>query len=410
MNQHQLIPHLFRTEYSKLVAVICNRFGLSSIDLAEDIVSDTFLKAAETWGMKGIPEHPTSWLYTVAKNNAKDYFKRKNIFNEKISPTITDTTPLSENYEIDISEGNIQDSQLKMIFAVCDPCNTPESQIVLALRILCGFGIDEIANALLSNKATINKRLYRAKKNLQHLNLDHFELDNTTINKRLSSVLTVLYLLFNEGYYSSNPSYTIRKDLCYEAMRLLYMLCKNTYTDVPKANGLMALFCFHTSRFDARLNKKGEFILFDEQDQSLWNIDLIQKGEWYLTKSATSISKYYLEALIAYWHTRKDMPNKEKWENILQAYNRLLQIEYSPIAAINRTFALAKAYGNETALKEALKLQLDDNFYYHCLLVDLYQAIDPKKQQQHLKLALSLTNNKQTKNVLKKKYGNTDAL
>ncbi|MCG8330346.1 MAG: sigma-70 family RNA polymerase sigma factor [Chitinophagales bacterium] len=390
--------------------MICNRFGLSSIDLAEDIVSDTFLKAAETWGMKGIPEHPTSWLYTVAKNNAKDYFKRKNIFNEKISPTITDTTPLSENYEIDISEGNIQDSQLKMIFAVCDPCNAPESQIVLALRILCGFGIDEIANALLSNKATINKRLYRAKKNLQHLNLDHFELDNTTINKRLSSVLTVLYLLFNEGYYSSNPSYTIRKDLCYEAMRLLYMLCKNTYTDVPKTNGLMALFCFHTSRFDARLNKKGEFILFDEQDQSLWNIDLIQKGEWYLTKSATSISKYYLEALIAYWHTRKDMPNKEKWENILQAYNRLLQIEYSPIAAINRTFALAKAYGNETALKEALKLQLDDNFYYHCLLVDLYQAIDPKKQQQHLKLALSLTNNKQTKNVLKKKYGNTDAL
>lgn len=405
MNQHQLIPHLFRTEYSKLVAVICNRFGLSSIDLAEDIVSDTFLKAAETWGMKGIPEHPTSWLYTVAKNNAKDYFKRKNIFNEKVSPTITDATPLSENYEIDFSEGNIQDSQLKMIFAVCDPCNAPESQIVLALRILCGFGIDEIANALLSNKATINKRLYRAKKNLYHLNLDRFELDNLIINKRLSSVLTVLYLLFNEGYYSSNPSYTIRKDLCYEAMRLLYMLCENTYTDMPKANGLMALFCFHTSRFDARLNKKGEFILFDEQDQSLWNTGLIQKGEWYLTKSATSISKYYLEALIAYWHTRKDMPNKEKWENILQAYNRLLQIEYSPIAAINRTFALAKAYGNETALKEALKLQLDDNFYYHCLLVDLYQAIDPEKQQQHLKLALSFTNNKQTKNVLKKKYG-----
>ena len=405
MNQQQLIPHLFRTEYSKLVAVVCNKFGLSSIDLAEDIVSDTFLKAAETWGMKGIPEHPTSWLYTVAKNNAKDYFKRKSIFHDKVTPTITGTTQVSENYEIDISEDNIQDSQLKMIFAVCDPCNAPESQIVLALRILCGFGIDAIANALLSNKATINKRLYRAKKNLYHLNLDRFELDNAIINKRLSSVLTVLYLLFNEGYYSSNPSYTIRKDLCFEAMRLLYMLCENAYTDLPRTNGLMALFCFHTSRFDARLNKKGEFILFDEQDQSLWNADLIKKGEWYLTKSATSISKYYLEALIAYWHTCKDMPNKEKWENILQAYNRLLQIEYSPIAAINRTFALAKAYGKEIALKEALKLQLDDNFYYHCLLVDLYQEIDPKKQQQHLKLALDLTNNQQTKNVLRRRYG-----
>ncbi len=348
MKQNKIIPHLFRTEYSKMVAVLCNRFGLSSIDLAEDLVSDTFLKASETWGLKGIPENPKAWLYTVAKNNAKDYFKRKVIFNKKIAPNIARSNILSSTQDLDISDTNIRDSQLKMIFAVCDPSNSCESQIVLALRILCGFGIDEIANALLTSKANINKKLYRAKKQLLHLKLADFKLDGWLIETRLDSVLLVLYLLFNEGYYSSNPSYTIRKDLCFEAMRLSYILSENRITNHPKTHGLIALFCFHASRFDARVNEQGEFILFDEQDRSKWNADLISKGEYYLTLSTRGniVSKYHYEAHIGYWHSRSNIDEKEKWENILQLYNGLLQVEYSPMIALNRTFALAKGRQN----------------------------------------------------------------
>jgi len=159
LNKNELIPNLFRTEYSKIVSVLCKRYGLVNIELAEDFVSDSFLKAAETWKLKGIPDNPKAWLYAVSKNNAKDYFKRKDLFNSKVAIEL-DNGVNTETVEIDLSEDNIQDSQLRMLFAVCNPINTNQSQIALALRVLCGFGIEEIANALLTNKQTINKSIY----------------------------------------------------------------------------------------------------------------------------------------------------------------------------------------------------------------------------------------------------------
>lgn len=165
MPEHELIPHLFRTEYRKIVSVLCRHFGFEQIETAEDIASDTFLTASEVWGLNGVPPNPTAWLYTVAKNKAKNYLHRDSIYENKIVPVLQNNSTTFYPEEIDLSPQNINDSQLQMMFAICHPSISTEAQIGLALRILCGFGIEEIADAFLANKETINKRLFRAKEN-----------------------------------------------------------------------------------------------------------------------------------------------------------------------------------------------------------------------------------------------------
>ena len=181
----------------------------------------------------------------------------------------------------------------------------------------------------------------------------------------------------------------IRKDLCIEAMRLVYLLKENKLTNTPNVSALLSLMCFHSSRFDARTNEKGELILYNDQDTSLWNNELIEKGSHYLNQAAigNKISKYHLEAAIAYWHTHKTDTN-EKWENILQLYNQLLRIEYSPMAALNRTFALSKANGKKEAIVEAEKIELSGNHFYHSLLGYLFTGIDTAKALKHYEQAL----------------------
>jgi len=404
MSQQQLIPHLFRTEFSKITSVLCKLFGIEHIEIAEDIASDTFLSAVETWSYKGLPQNPTAWLYTVAKNKAKNYLHHNNIFIQKIAPQIKHTsTDLYEN-EIDLSEENITDSQLQMLFALCHPSIPAEAQVGLSLRILCGFGIEEIANAFLTNKETINKRLFRAKEKLRTEKVEIEFPPATEINKRLETVLTTLYLLFNKGYFSESSNNVLREDLCLEAMRLNYLLIENEQTNLPEVNALFALMCFHASRFAARKNENGEIVLYEDQDENLWNKELIERGAYYLNKSShgNKISKYHLEAGIAYWHTIK-ADTKEKWENILQLYNHLLQIQYSPIAALNRTFALSKVYGQQTAIREAEKLQLTNNHYYYSLLGELYKGIDNNKAKENFQTAYTLAKTQTDKKTIKKK-------
>ncbi len=404
MAEEQLIPHLFRTEFRKITAVLCKLFGIAHIEIAEDIASETFQTALETWSYKGIPENPVAWLYTVAKNKAKNHISRNKIFSKKIEPQLKHASTLITEMEIDLSEKNITDSQLQMLFAVCNPAISTEAQIGLSLRILCGFGIEEIANAFLSNKETINKRLLRAKEKLRSENVQIEFPPATEINKRLETVLTTLYLLFNEGYYSESQNAVLREDLCLEAMRLTYLLIENEQTDRPAVNALFSLMCFHSSRFAARKDENGEIVLYYDQDEKLWNQELITKGIYFLHKASqgNAISKYHLEAGIAYWHTIKE-DTKEKWDNILQLYNRLLQIEYSPVAALNRTYALSKTNGKLQAITEAEKLQLTNNHYYYTLLGELYEGIDNIQSKHNFETACTLAKTETDKQIIKKK-------
>ena len=421
MGQNELIPHLFRTEYRKIVSVLCARFGLGQMEAAEDIASETFLAAMQTWPLNGLPPHPVAWLYHVAKNKARNYLQRESVYRGKIAPELrqADGAPGAgeaaiEGVEIDLSTANIEDSQLRMMFAICHPSIPTEAQIGLSLRILCGFGIEEIADAFLTNKATINKRLFRARERLREEKVDIVVVDAREVEGRLPAVLTTIYLLFTEGYYSvprdgvaftkASATEGMRSELCYEAMRLCRMLIDNPLTDQPAVNALLALMCFHASRLDARVGVQGELVVYADQEVSRWDAELISEGAYFMRRSASGavLTKYHLEANIAYWHCVKE-DSEEKWENILQLYNHLLQLEYSPVAALNRTYALARVRGNAVALLEAEKLKLTTNPYYFALLGELHAGTDAGKARICYEHAASLAKSEADRQALMKK-------
>jgi len=402
------LKRLFQQEFSKMVAVISSLFGLQHIEIAEDIVSETFLQATETWETKGTPPNPTAWLYAVAKQKTLYYFRRNKILRKKVIPELTARQENSEEIEEpNFSQQNIKDSQLQMLFAVCNPAIASEAQIGLALRILCGFGIDEIAEAFLSNKDTINKRLFRAKEKLRTEKVKMGLPQENEIVSRLDNVLHIIYLLFSEGYYSKTQSQILRKDFCLEALRLGLMLTEYERTNLPKTNALIALMCFHASRFSARETSEDTMVLYEQQDEALWDRELIDQGKHFLYLSAegSEVSSYHLEARIAWWHSMKE-DTQEKWENILSLYNQLLLVNYSPSVALNRTFALYKANGRQEALVEAEKLKLDNNHFYYILLGELYKGLDNEKAKLNFQKAYSLAKTQTERQDIQEKIDN----
>ncbi len=406
--EYESLKHLFQHEFSKMVAVISKLYGLQYIETAEDIVSATFLLAAETWGVKGAPPNPTAWLYTVAKQKTLYHFRRNKILEKKIIPELSLKYEEGvEVVELDFSLQNIKDSQLQMLFAVCNPLISSEAQIGLALRVLCGFGIDEISEAFLSNKEAINKRLFRAKEKLRTEKVTIELPPENEIVSRLDNVLHIIYLLFNEGYYSKTKNQILQKDLCLEALRLGLILTEYERTNVPKTNALIALMCFHASRFDARQSEgssKLGLILYEQQNEELWDRELIKQGMHFLNLSAQGIElgSYHLEAKIAFWHCMKE-DTKEKWEDILYLYDQLLLINFSPSVVLNRIYALYKVHGKQTALAEAEKLNFENNHFYFLLLGELYKNIDDEKAKLNLIKAIDLAKTETEKEAIQKK-------
>ncbi|TAN11744.1 MAG: RNA polymerase subunit sigma [Chitinophagaceae bacterium] len=393
-----------------MVAVISKQFGLQHIEIAEDVVSETFLTAAETWETNGIPLNPAAWLYAVAKQKTLYYFRRNKIFEEKVIPAISiERSDEMEEMKLDFSNENIRDSQLQMMFAICNPAIASEAQIGLALRILCGFGIDEIAEAFLSNKETVNKRLFRAREKLRTEKIKMQLPPAGEISKRLDNVLHIIYLLFNEGYYSKTKNQILQKDFCIEAMRLCMMLTDFERTDLPKTNALMALMCFHASRFNARQTPEESLILYDRQDETLWDQELIRRGMHYLNLSmqGNEITSYHIEAQIAFRHSiKKD--TRQKWISILDLYDQLLKINYSPAVALNRIYALYKVHGPQLALLEAELLKLENNHFYFLILGELYSNIDKELAKSHFQHACSLAKTQTEKSEIQKKIGELD--
>lgn len=403
-SHNELLPHLFRQEYAKMTAVLCRHFGLHQIEIAEDIASETFLKASEQWALHGVPHNPQAWLYTVAKNKTKDHLKRLAIFENKIKNRVEQDQP-QNTADFDNDHKTIADSQLAMIFAVCNPVNSDESQLCLALQILCGFSIEEIGNALLCKTETVKKRLLRARALLRKEGFQIQQLSARDIRSRLDIVLSTLYLLFNEGYYSKTSDQQIRVALCSEALRLALILIENPLTNTAQTNALLALLCFQSSRLAARTGQDGMPVLFDDQDRTQWDQQLIQRGNYFLVQATAGqqLSTYHLEAGIAYWHTTTADINK--WKHILQLYNQLLLLAYTPVAALNRTFALSKVYGCAKALEEAVKLEMQDNIPYHQLMGYLYTTIDPDQALAHYRQALAKTTSQAAKHILLRQIG-----
>ena len=397
-NINQLVDHLFRHESGKMIAVLSRLLGLQNIEIAQDIVQDTLLQAMSTWGYKSIPDNPSAWLYRVAKNKAIDFLRREKKFKE-VSPhysyLLQSEYTLASTVNNLFLENEIEDSQLRMMFACCHPSIQEESQIALTLKTLCGLSVNEISKAFLTTEETIAKRIYRAKEKIKAEKIELEVPQNSELSTRVDTVLKSLYLLFNEGYKSSNPDKLIREDLCEEAMRLCFILTQNSLTALPRTKALLALMCFQASRLDARLDDKSNIILLKHQDRSKWNRSLISKGFELMEESTEpfEVSGYHFEAAIASQHAAARSFEQTNWKSIYHLYEMLYQLQPNPIVAMNKAIASSYAVSKQNALKELQEIKgLEDHHLYYVSIGEIYFDLENKPEaKKFFEKALELT-------------------
>jgi RNA polymerase sigma-70 factor (ECF subfamily) len=371
-NVQQLVDHLFRHEAGKMVAILTRLFGIHNLELAEDVVQDTLHQALKDWPFGTIPDNPAAWLMTVAKRKAINIVRREK-FHRNFAGDL-DTLLKSEwtaAYTMDqvFLDSEIADSQLRMIFTCCHPGLPGEAQIALTLKTLCGFNIAEIAAALLSTEANINKRLYRAKEKIRSEAIDFSVPAGADLSRRLDAVLLVIYLLFNEGYNSTGDNSAIRKDLCLEALRLAMLLTEGPpINEYPPLDALIALLCFHSARLDARIDSQDAIIILEDQDRSRWNAQLIGQGMQFLSRSAvgSAATAYHLEAAIAAEHCMAPDFASTNWHRIHDYYTALEQLKPSSVIKLNLAIVTGKKEGPQAAI--ALLHQLEthkslENYY-----------------------------------------------
>ena len=386
------VGHLFREEAGKLTAIMIRIFGFENSRLSEDIIQETFLAALKTWPTNGMPDNPSAWLMRVAKNktlNAIKKEKRISTLPEKCMPTIysangeshdTETTVLDEWF----SDHYIRDSQLLVLLTCCHPDFPEKARIMLTLKTLAGFSYTEIAQGLLVNEENVRKKLYRIRNRIR----GNEEILNSRvcqqIPERLESVLTVLYLMFNEGYKRTCGDELIGKSLCFEAIRLTKLLSEIEITPDSHQSGridaLMALMCLNAARFPARIDPEGHIVDLKNQNRLLWDQTLIRLGFHYLNKSRESdtVSRYHLEAGISSVHCLASTYEQTDWKTILFYYNQLLEQTDSIVVKINRAIALSFVEGAEAALEELEHLtdDLSESYrFYHAARAEMYYRI-----------------------------------
>jgi RNA polymerase sigma factor (sigma-70 family) len=397
-----------------MVSVLTKIFGTENLETAEDVVQQTFMDAISVWKLKGIPDNPSGWLFRVARNKAIDVI-RKNKYSVHYDFSNSRALFKSE-YTLEITmddlfrEELINDDQLKMMFACCHHGISEESQITLILKTLCGFSTAEIAKAFLTTEDTVTKRLYRAKEffRKEKIKLEIPSVDE--LKNRTHSVLSSIYLLFNEGYNSTNSEDLIREDLIEEAIMLCKLLTENKHTHLPEVFALMALMCFHAARSKSRITEEGEIILLPRQDRSKWDFNLIVDGNRYLDLAAfgNEISSYHLEAAIAFEHCTAEKFEKTNWKRVLELYEWLCKVAPSPIKELNRIIVIMQVHGTEAALLELEamrdKNRLESYYLYYCLLGEIHSKLnDTVQARSDLEKALELTKSKSEQKMLQNK-------
>jgi RNA polymerase sigma-70 factor (ECF subfamily) len=393
-----------------MAAVLTRIVGVQNLDLAQDLVQDTLLQAINTWKIKGIPENPSGWLYTVAKRKAIDAIRQKKNHLEiesDLAKAFKSEWTMAPAVKHLFFDHEIEDSQLRMMFVCCHPSIPYESQIALTLKTLCGLSVSEIAHSFLTTDETITKRLYRAKEKIRDEKIELEIPSAATLTSRVETVLHTLYVLFTEGYNSSHPDQLIRHDLCEEAMRLCLLLTKNPLTNLPNAQALLALMCFQVSRDDARLDSGGNIILLKHQDRKLWNRPLIDKGNQYLNSSARgeTLSEYHLEAAIAACHAHASSFEETDWKRILSLYEILSSVKSDPIVEMNHAIVLGYAETPARALEKLKSISgLQNNSIYHGALGDFYlQTKNIANAKLEYELAIGLTKSKTEIDLLQQK-------
>src|SRR5215813_578930 len=299
--------HLFRRESGRMVAALTRIFGVQNLALAEDVVQEAFCRATEVWRFRGVPENPSAWLMATAKNCALDVLRRERTartFAPELGRLLESEWTLAPVIEDAFGPNAIKNDLLRMMFSSCHPQLALEAQVALMLHILCGFSVDEIASALVTSRAAIEKRITRGKKTLSKSKKLFDVTAPAELSSRLPAVDTALYLLFNEGYHGSNAEFAVRIELCQEAMRLTAILLEHPLCATPRTNALAALMCLNAARLPARIDASGNLSSLFDQNRSRWNHQLIGEGMSFLELSAkgSEVSEYHLEAAIASVH------------------------------------------------------------------------------------------------------------
>jgi RNA polymerase sigma-70 factor (ECF subfamily) len=395
------------------VSVLTKLFGPQNLQLAEDVVQDTLLKAFNTWKINGLPQNPTAWLFTVARNNAIDVLrqqKRQNEVSKNLTPLLQSEYTLVPTVQDTINTNSIDDDQLRMMFVCCHPSLSTEAQVSLILKTLCGFSVTEIAKAFVTGYDTIEKRLTRARQSFRDNNVE-FELPAAAeLDNRLDNVLLAIYLLFNEGYNSTQHEDLIRKDLMSEAMQLCQLILRSSFVDHSNTHALLSLICFTASRNEARLDTNGDILILKKQDRAKWNRALIEKAIHHLEASAEgeAVSRFQLEAGIAYEHARAVAYGQTNWQNILRCYDLMCKFYPSPVVELNRAIVISELNGPAEGIKaiEAIEQIAAIKKYYllPATLGELHaQLKNNELANQYFAEAIGLTKSVAEKKLLQQK-------
>jgi RNA polymerase sigma factor (sigma-70 family) len=375
--QH-LVEHYFRHEYGRLVAILVRRVGVQHIEAVEDAVQSALMAALESWKGVGPPDNPSAWLFRVAHNQLigelRQQLRRGHILQQRASEEAL--APQLDLEPIPGDDG--QDDLLRMLFVCCDDAIPVESQLVFALKTLCGFAVEEIAQRLLTSSANVYKRLTRARIRLREVPLRIDELTPQQYAARLVAVHSVLYILFTEGYLSSHPELAIRRELCADAIRLTTILAEHPQGQTPETSALLGLMYLHMARMTTRQDSSGGLLLLEEQDRERWDVHMIQCGLYWLAYSArgNSFSRYHAEAGVAAEHCLAPSFAETRWHKIAEYYALLEQLAPSPLHRLNRAVATAEWRGPDAGLAVLAGFEpparLAKSYLWAAVLADLY--------------------------------------
>ena len=361
----QSIDKFYREEFGRILATVIRSIG--DFELAEDAVQEAFAAAIEQWPRDGTPDNPRAWIVGVARNKAIDRIRRHSRFAERSDEVRRMIESEHEDASTEMSDSAVPDERLSLIFTCCHPSLAPEAQIALSLRTLCGLSTEEIARAFLVPSVTMAQRLVRAKRKIAAAKIPYETPPRDRLAERLEAVMSVIYLVFNEGYTATAGSELIRRDLASEAIRLARILVE-LMPDEPEPRGLLAMMLLHDSRRDARVDENGEMVLLDDQDRARWHRGQIEEG---LTQSAAAFNvpapgPYALQGAIAAEHSRASSPAQTDWARIAELYTMLLQVRPNPVVELNRAVAIAMAQGPEAGLEliEEIEARGELNDYY----------------------------------------------
>jgi RNA polymerase sigma-70 factor (ECF subfamily) len=401
------LEDVFRMEWGRILSALISALG--DFDLAEEALQEAFSCAVVEWATV-TPHNPRAWLYTTARRKAIDTIRRRANFAEKQAELVVleelRTTGAAKIEE----DSTVPDERLRLIFTCCHPALPPEAQVALTLRTLCGLTTEEIARAFLLPTPTIAQRLVRAKTKIRKAAIPYRVPLAPEVPERLSVVMAVVYLVFNEGYAAAHGDALVRHELCTEAIRLTRLLRTLLPVPYPELDALLALMLLHDSRRSTRVNADGELVLLADQDRTRWNRAQIDEG-CALVRSAFQagpIGSYAIEAAIAALHAKAACPEDTDWTQISALYGRLFALHRSPVVALNHAVALSMAEGPEAALPlvDALESSLEDYHLWHATRADLLRRLGRTTEAVCCyQRALELTQNEVERGFLNRRLG-----